>query len=92
MEKELLRKKQLEQMDADKKAEEEKKFEEAKKKHAKHPDVHHPVSIPFIEFEFCCNVWKKYYGSQYKDWGLAVCFVLLYSVFVCFISFYVMCV
>jgi hypothetical protein len=47
MEKEHLRKKELEQLDADKRAEEEKKFEEAKKMHAKHPDLHHPVSMPF---------------------------------------------
>ena len=49
MEKEHLRKKEMEQLDEAKKAEEQKKFEESKKKHANHPDVHHPVciTIPF---------------------------------------------
>jgi hypothetical protein len=45
MEKELLRRKELEELDANKRVEEEKKFAEAKKKHANHPEVHHPVCI-----------------------------------------------
>ena len=45
MEKEHLRKKEMEQLDEAKRAEEQKKFEESKKKHANHPDVHHPVCV-----------------------------------------------
>ena len=44
LEKEHLRRKELEQMDEDKRAEAEKNYDEMKKKHAEHPKLHHPVS------------------------------------------------
>ena len=44
LEKEHLRRKELEQMDEVKRAEAEKKHDEQKKKHADHPKLHHPVS------------------------------------------------
>jgi len=44
LEKEHLRRKELEEMDESKRAEAEKKHEEMKKKHAEHPKLHHPVS------------------------------------------------
>jgi len=43
LEKEHLRRKELERMDEKHRAEAEKKFDEQKKKHADHPKLHHPV-------------------------------------------------
>jgi nucleobindin len=54
MEKEHLRRKELEELDANKRAEEEKRLNELKQKHANHPRVHHPVSV--ISFIF--NIMK----------------------------------
>jgi len=44
LEKEHLRRKELEHMDKEKRVEAEKKYDEMKKKHADHPKLHHPVS------------------------------------------------
>ena len=44
LEKEHLRRKELEKMDEEKRVEAEKKYDEMKKKHAEHPKLHHPVS------------------------------------------------
>jgi len=48
MEKEHLRRKELDDMDESKRAEAEKKYEDLKKKHADHPKLHHPVCL-------CCD-------------------------------------
>jgi len=44
LEKEHLRRQELEKMDEKHRAEAEKKFDDMKKKHADHPKLHHPVS------------------------------------------------
>lgn len=57
MEKEYLRQKELDELDANKRAEEEKKFAELKQKHAKHPDVHHPVCyLVGCVYWLCLNI------------------------------------
>lgn len=45
LEKEHLRRKELDAMDKADRAEAEKKFDEMKKKHADHPKLHHPVCV-----------------------------------------------
>ena len=45
MEKELLRRQQLEALNETARLEEEKKFEEMQKKHDDHPKLHHPVRM-----------------------------------------------
>jgi len=57
LEKEHLRRKELEQMDEAKRAEAEKKFDAQKKKHADHPKLHHPVRCRTFQFIMCLLYW-----------------------------------
>lgn len=71
MEKEHLRRKELEEMDANKRSEEEKKLEEMKKKHANHPRVHHPGAEAQLQ-----EVWEESDGLNKKDFDPRTFFYL----------------
>lgn len=49
MEKEVVRREELEKLDETQRAEEEKKFLDMQDKHKDHPKVHHPVCIVWVQ-------------------------------------------
>lgn len=62
MEKELLRRQQLEALNETARLEEEKKFEEMQKKHDDHPKLHHPGNEEQLK-----EVWEESDGLSKKD-------------------------
>lgn len=71
LEKEHLRRKEMDHMDEAKRAEAEKKYDEMKKKHADHPKLHHPGAEEQLK-----EVWEESDGLNKKDFDPRTFFYL----------------
>ena len=60
LEKEHLRRQELEELDKAKRAEMERKHNEMRKKHADHPKLHHPVCLPASQSISNVSQWCRH--------------------------------